>query len=82
MPAVEILLSRTAKDTLGYLRDIPDAERRQIGSAARARVLAGHTAAHRAAEFERYMTEAGLSASGPDVAAAAGGSGAVETTVP
>ena len=35
----------------------PEDERRAIGAAARARVLAAHTAAHRAAELEGYVTE-------------------------
>ena len=39
-------------------RDLPDGDRRALGEAARARVLAAHTAAHRAAEFERYAEEA------------------------
>jgi hypothetical protein len=35
---------------------MPDAERRALGAAARARVLGAHTAAHRAAEFEQHVT--------------------------
>jgi spore maturation protein CgeB len=56
-PGREILVARTAADTLRYLRDLPDDERRAIGARARARVLAAHTAAHRAAELEGYAAE-------------------------
>jgi spore maturation protein CgeB len=58
-PGVEILLSRNARETLGFLRDIDDDARREIGARARARVLAAHTAAHRAIELEGYAVEAG-----------------------
>jgi spore maturation protein CgeB len=56
-PGREILLARSAQDTLRYLRELPDAERRAIGARARERVLSAHTAAHRAAELEGYLTE-------------------------
>jgi spore maturation protein CgeB len=59
-PAAEILLSRKANDTRSYLHDIPEEDRREIGRRARNRVLATHTSAHRAAEFEAYLKEAGL----------------------
>ena len=74
-PAVEILLSRNARDTCGYLRDIPEQDRRQIGARARARVLAAHTAEHRARELEEFVDEVrGAHAAGAEaepVAAAA-----------
>ncbi|HEU4752799.1 MAG TPA: glycosyltransferase, partial [Armatimonadota bacterium] len=57
-PSREILISRSSRETLRYLREIPEAERRAIGQRARDRVLAAHTAAHRAAELERYAREA------------------------
>ncbi len=53
----EILLSMGPEQTLTYLKEIPDADRIAIGSAARARVLHGHTSAHRAAELEAYVHE-------------------------
>ena len=56
-PGDEILVARSADDTLAYLRDLPDDERRAVGRRARARVLAEHTAAHRAAELEAYAME-------------------------
>lgn len=43
-------------DELGE-RFTPTAERRKIGVRPRARVLAEHTAAHRAAELESYTLE-------------------------
>jgi spore maturation protein CgeB len=54
-PGEEILLADTADDVATALaRDDLDA----IGSAGRARVLAAHTANHRAAELEAYLREA------------------------
>jgi spore maturation protein CgeB len=63
----EVLVSRTAADTLRYVRELPDAERRAIAQRARDRVLGEHTAAHRAAQLERYaggLLEGGAAALG------------------
>jgi spore maturation protein CgeB len=60
VPDEEILIAREGADTLRYLRDLPERERRAIGARARTRVLAAHTAAHRAGELESYAAEAGL----------------------
>jgi spore maturation protein CgeB len=57
-PRREILIARTTKDALAYLNDMSEAERREVGLRARERVLADHTAAHRAAQLERYVAEA------------------------
>jgi spore maturation protein CgeB len=57
-PGTEILIARSARDTAEYLHDLPEDERRAIGNRARARVLARHTAAHRAQELEQYTREA------------------------
>jgi spore maturation protein CgeB len=57
-PGREILIARSAEDTLRCLREIPEDERWAIGERARARVLAVHTAAHRAAELESYIARA------------------------
>ena len=54
----EIVVTRSAPDTLSYLRDLPEADRKQVAERARARVLASHTAAHRAAELVRYLRDA------------------------
>ncbi len=55
-PGEEIIISRGPEETLGALHDLSDEERRGIGRRARARVLAAHTAAHRAQELEGYLT--------------------------
>jgi spore maturation protein CgeB len=57
-PANEILIARSSTDTLNYLRNISEEDRKQIGEAARKKVLANHTAAHRATELENYYNEA------------------------
>jgi spore maturation protein CgeB len=54
-PDSEILIARTPSDTLRCLHEIDETERLAIGRRARAKVLARHTAAHRAAELERYV---------------------------
>lgn len=56
-PGEEILVARSSNDVLRYLRELPDDDRRAIGERARARVLAEHTAAHRAAELEGYACD-------------------------
>lgn len=53
-PGTEILIARDADDVVRYLRDLGESERLAIGARACARVRAAHTAAHRAAELERY----------------------------
>ena len=56
-PGEEILVADCADQVLSYLREISDSEVEAIGERARARVLAGHTAAHRAAELESHALE-------------------------
>ncbi|MDP8965867.1 MAG: glycosyltransferase [Cyanobacteriota bacterium] len=51
----EILIANSPDQVLHYLREIPETERRAIGESARTRVLAEHTAAHRAAQLEHYV---------------------------
>lgn len=51
----EILTVQSPEDTLAILQETPDAMRNLIAVQARARVLASHTAAHRAAELEMYL---------------------------
>jgi spore maturation protein CgeB len=58
VPGTEILISTSENETIKYLTDIPEEKRKQIGSAARAKVLNHHTAAHRATELENYYKEA------------------------
>ncbi|MDT0632608.1 glycosyltransferase [Rubrivirga sp. S365] len=58
VPGEEIVIARSSEEALSALQDTPDDERRRIGERARARVLAAHTAAHRAEELVGYVHEA------------------------
>jgi spore maturation protein CgeB len=53
----EILIATSPSDVLEAIRDLPESERLAQGERARSRVLAEHTAAHRAAELEGYALE-------------------------
>jgi spore maturation protein CgeB len=57
-PRREILLASAPEDVLRLLRETPEQERHAIGQRARARVLAEHTAQHRAEQLESYALEA------------------------
>jgi spore maturation protein CgeB len=58
-PGTEIIIAEDSATVLDQLRRDPDgAAARRIGAAARARVLAAHTATHRAAELEAHLIEA------------------------
>src|SRR5437764_12990099 len=57
VPDEEILIARDTEDVLHYLRDLSTAQRQRIGSRAREKVLAAHTAAHRAVELEQLATQ-------------------------
>jgi spore maturation protein CgeB len=56
-PDREILIAEGAADVLRFLR-MKDDDRRALGARARERVLEEHTAAHRALEVERAVSEA------------------------
>ena len=56
-PGEEILLPRDAAETADILTGLSEAERIRIGQRARERILAEHTSAHRAEEFERIVSE-------------------------
>jgi spore maturation protein CgeB len=56
-PEREILLARSAGDTVRLLETLGDDESARIGARARRRVLSQHTAEHRAAELEAYFEE-------------------------
>lgn len=56
-PNREILLAKAAEEVVHYLRELEDERRSAIGIAARARVLAEHTAAHRAETLEGYIRD-------------------------
>jgi spore maturation protein CgeB len=57
-PGTEILIPRGSDAVVALLQSMTDEEAQRIGRAARARMLAGHSAAHRAAELERYLERA------------------------
>ncbi|MBT2322336.1 glycosyltransferase [Variovorax paradoxus] len=57
VPGQEIFLARSSAEVLQLLRELPETERRAVGARARERVLAEHTAAHRAEQLERYVFE-------------------------
>ncbi|HLI19204.1 MAG TPA: glycosyltransferase [Rhodanobacteraceae bacterium] len=57
-PGEEILLAREPVQVLEWLRNMPEPRRRALGAAARRRVLAEHTADHRARTLERYIDRA------------------------
>ena len=57
-PDEEILIARSTADVLRYLRETTESARAAIGRRARQKVLAGHTAAHRAAELEEHAAAA------------------------
>jgi len=58
-PGKEILLAQSAEEVMQILTRLPEAEYREIGQRARERVLAHHTAAHRAEELLSYILEVG-----------------------
>src|SRR5581483_8495952 len=57
-PGQEVLVADTAEQALRIVREMPDVQRRLVGARARQRVLAEHTAAHRAATLEEYVLTA------------------------
>lgn len=56
-PEREILVARSPEDTVRYLSEIDERDRLALGRRARARVLAAHTAMHRAEALEEYTAE-------------------------
>jgi spore maturation protein CgeB len=56
-PGLEILIARSAAEVLHWVRDTTEEERRTLGERGRERVLAQHTAAHRAAELEGHALQ-------------------------
>lgn len=56
-PDEEILISHSPDETLIYLEEISELDRRRLGYRARERVLSRHTSRHRAAELEGYVLE-------------------------
>ncbi len=56
-PGLEILVARSAEEVVQHVGSVDDERRAQIGAAARARVLAEHTAEHRADELEEHVAQ-------------------------
>ncbi|MCW2679152.1 MAG: hypothetical protein JWM62_553, partial [Frankiales bacterium] len=56
-PGTEILVARTAAEVVQHLGSVDEERRAQIGAAARARVLAEHTAEHRVDELEQHVAQ-------------------------
>lgn len=63
-PGREILVARSTRDVLAFLRDLDGGELLQIAARARQRVLEHHTADHRAKELEALIREVGSGVSG------------------
>ncbi|QTL02133.1 glycosyltransferase [Aquabacter sp. L1I39] len=59
-PVTEILIARDTSDVLRTLHLMEEPERKAIGARGRTRVLAAHTAAHRAEELDRHIAAAAL----------------------
>ncbi|AKF04051.1 CgeB family protein [Sandaracinus amylolyticus] len=57
VPGEEILVARSTEESLAILQGMGEEQRRRIGERARDRVLAEHTAAHRAETVERLTRE-------------------------
>lgn len=57
-PGCEIILAREAAEVIQVLQNWNEARRSTLGQAARERILAEHTASHRAAAMERYLIDA------------------------
>jgi spore maturation protein CgeB len=57
-PDLEIHLAGGSDDVVRILSETSEADAAAMGRAARARVLAGHSAAHRAEELENHLAEA------------------------
>jgi spore maturation protein CgeB len=56
-PDEEILISHSPDETMIYLEEISELDRRRLGYRARERVLARHTSRHRAAELETCILD-------------------------
>lgn len=57
-PDTEILIARDGQQVREWVRDMPEDRRRRIGEGGRRRILAEHTAAHRAETLEAYFVRA------------------------
>ncbi|MDQ2833624.1 MAG: glycosyltransferase [Acidobacteriota bacterium] len=55
-PGEEVLVPKDTAEVVTILREVSDEDRKRIGARARDRILAEHTAEHRAAEFEEIVS--------------------------
>ncbi len=58
-PGKEILLPKNATEVAHLLKEMGDEERERMGQRARARILAAHSAEHRALQFEEIVSSLG-----------------------
>jgi spore maturation protein CgeB len=56
-PGQEILIAGSSEEVLRYLRETPEEDRISVGLRAKERILASHTAGHRAEELVCYIAE-------------------------
>lgn len=56
-PGEEILVPKDEYEVADILENLPEKDRIQLGQRARERILANHTASHRAAEFENVVAQ-------------------------
>ncbi|MBA2383247.1 MAG: glycosyltransferase [Actinobacteria bacterium] len=61
-PGREVLVAESGDEVVSLLEELSPARARRIGEAARRRLLAGHTYAHRAEQVERLLTRAAVAA--------------------
>ena len=66
-PGREIALALGSDEVLRTLRETPEPARQAMAEGARTRILAEHTAAHRAAELETHLAEAMAAAAKDDL---------------
>ena len=57
LPGEEILIAHSAQQVAEILRDLSEEDRLRMGRRARERILAEHTSAQRAVQFERIVSE-------------------------
>src|SRR5512133_798811 len=56
-PQDAVLITHSSEETLYYLLETTEAERAMLSKRARSRVLASHSAKHRAAELEMHIRD-------------------------
>jgi spore maturation protein CgeB len=71
-PGREVLLPKDEYEVADIIRNFPDDERRRIGMNARERIMAQHTASHRAVQFEEMVSACGNAEKHKHIAESAG----------